>query len=51
MEVSIRKIGKDDLQPFWNIAYGPEANLSWKEYDDPFFDNPTFTWTSDSLLD
>lgn len=42
--VSIREIGLEDLRSWWEIAYGPEADLEWKKWDGPYFNDPVLSW-------
>ena len=44
MLISLRMMEEDDLRPVWEIAYGPQADLTWRKLDDPYLDNPLFSW-------
>lgn len=39
-QLEIRTIREADLLPLWEISYGPQADLKWKKYNGPYFDDP-----------
>lgn len=42
--IRLKTIEETDLLPFWRISYGPEADLTWKKFDAPYFENPVLSW-------
>lgn len=45
-KIAIRTIKETDLQAWWEIAFGPDADLEWKKWDGPYFRNPILDWES-----
>lgn len=39
-KLTICTIKENDLQEWWEIAYGPKADLEWKKWDGPYFKDP-----------
>lgn len=42
--IYLKEIKEQDLQHVWEISYGPSADLTWKEYDGPYFEDPLLSW-------
>ncbi len=42
--VYLKDIKERDLHYVWDISYGPSADLTWKEYDGPYFEDPILSW-------
>ena len=42
--IYLKDIEKHNLQYVWDISYGPSADLTWKEYDGPYFEDPVLSW-------
>lgn len=42
--ITIRNIPKTALAKLWEISYGPKANLTWKNFDGPYFKDPILSW-------
>lgn len=40
----LKDIEESDLYPLWELSYGPLADLTWKEWDGPYFNDPVLTW-------
>lgn len=40
----LKEIEENDLYHVWQISYGPAADLTWKEYDGPYFEDPILSW-------
>lgn len=43
-DVAIKEVERKDLPEFWRIAYGPEADLAWRNFDAPYFNQPIPRW-------
>lgn len=43
-EITVRTVSEADLRPLWEVAYGPQANLEWKQWDGPYFNDPILDW-------
>lgn len=45
MLILLRTMEENDLRPIWEIAYDERnADLAWRKLDDPYLDNPLFSW-------
>lgn len=42
--ITIRNITEEELQHLWKISYGPTADLTWKDFDGPYFNDPILSW-------
>lgn len=42
--ITIRNITEEELQHLWEISYGPTADLTWKDFDGPYFNDPILSW-------
>lgn len=43
-KVRITNLDESVLEAFWELAYGPEANLEWMNWNGPYFQDPVLTW-------
>ncbi|WP_281738624.1 GNAT family N-acetyltransferase [Enterococcus dispar] len=42
--ITIRNVTEIELQRLWEISYGPKADLTWKNFDGPYFNDPILSW-------
>lgn len=42
--VTLQPITEEMLAELWSISYGPKADLEWKKWDGPYFQDPVLTW-------
>jgi hypothetical protein len=42
--VTLQPITEEMLVELWSISYGPKADLEWKKWDGPYFQDPVLTW-------
>lgn len=42
--ITIKNITKTELKELWELSYGPKADLTWKNFDGPYFKDPILTW-------
>lgn len=40
----IRAIREADLRELWEISNGPKADLKWREFNGPYFEDPILNW-------
>lgn len=43
-QVSLRSITATDLPTMWAQSYGPDADLEWRNWNGPYFNDPLLTW-------
>ena len=44
--IQLKSITEENLSALWSISYGPKADLEWKKWDGPYFQDPILTWES-----
>lgn len=42
--VTLQPITEEMIAELWSISYGPKADLEWKKWDGPYFQDPVLTW-------
>ena len=42
--IQLKSITEENLSALWSISYGPKADLEWKKWDGPYFQDPILTW-------
>jgi RimJ/RimL family protein N-acetyltransferase len=42
--IQLKAITQENLKELWSISYGPKADLEWKKWDGPYFQDPVLTW-------
>lgn len=43
-KIWLKEITQEDLKPLWEISYGPNADLTWMEFNGPYFQDPVLNW-------
>lgn len=43
-DITLKPIETQDLQYFWQISYGPSADLKWMGLNGPYFQDPVLNW-------
>lgn len=44
MTIQLRTATHDDLKELWAISFGPQADLTWMDYNGPYFNDPVQSW-------
>ncbi|MCD5029797.1 GNAT family protein [Enterococcus asini] len=42
--LQLKTITPEHLSPLWQISHGPAADLAWRAWDGPYFEDPVLTW-------
>ena len=43
-KIRIKSFEEKELRPFWEISFGPRADLEWMNWNGPYFNYPVVTW-------